>query len=326
MMRLGALSLSGLILVMLSCGGGGGSSSTAGTTSGNTQIASQEEARAVTAGSLRLISSGLGLRQASKSILNSQSVKKRGWLMYIMSMYSYSNALKAQETRTECNGGGNATITTNESGNTVSIRVDFDNCVTEDGSKINGSVFMSGKDADGNGIPEEISMSIKGGFSVSNTDGNLYVQRDLTISITGNNGDIYDNFGDVNATMTMDGGPAEMKAEGKKFIVSYDNLSVYIKTQGEKYELAVNGGITYQDDYCVIEGVSLSIKTVENFEGYSDYCDYKGKMSINNDTIVLEAYDNDNDPLSNNYLKVTYNGQVIYDGLCEEFTPPETCQ
>ncbi|GAB6065015.1 hypothetical protein JCM9492_01070 [Aquifex pyrophilus] len=327
MMRFGALSLSGLLLVALSCGGGGGGSSTGGTTGGSTQITSPEEAQAVTAVGLRLIKSGIGLGQMSNNLLNSQSVKKRGWLMYIMSMYPHLKGLKAQGTQTEnCPGGGTVTLTTDESDSTVSISVNFDNCVTEDSSTINGSVSMSGTDADGNGMPEYLSISIKGGFSVYATDGNLYVQKDLNMSIRGNNGDIYDNNENTDATMTIDGGPAEMEAEGKKFVVSYDKLSVYIKTQGEWYELAVNGGIAYKDNFCVTDGVSLSIKTVEHFEGYAYYCEYKGKMSINNDAIVVEAYDNDNNPYFSNYIKVTYNGEVIYNGLCEEFTLPETCQ
>ncbi len=231
-----------------------------------------------------------------------------------------------------CPGGGQVSVTPN--GNTVTMT--FNNCrLPCDPNQpflyviLNGTITITATDSDSNNQPEEVSITYAKDFSANDQCKGVTISflGDYTISATGQvnqQGDICNpqNTQQCKGTATINGGPVEINYGNAWSRLSYNNLTFYFNNYdpaNAAYEWSLNGGFTYQDNQVVTNPVSVNLVTTINFKGYdTTQCPYTGRLSINNDLIVLEAYDPDNDPNTENWVRVTHQGNVIFDNECTQ--------
>jgi len=77
----------------------------------------------------------------------------------------------------------------------------------------------------------------------------------------------------------------------------------------------------------VTDPVSVSLNTTSIFKRYNTVeCEYTGRLSLNNDLVVAEFYDPDSNPSgTENYLRVLFQGNTVFDDICTNFNPPDSC-
>ncbi|AAC07960.1 hypothetical protein [Aquifex aeolicus] len=326
---------------LTACGGGGGG--TGGGEQG--KITNELQAKAALGNSLSAIRSSAGLTEDTQTGVGAASVgNKGGWLRDALKLYKsaapQTGTLASQQQYT-CDNGGTATIDYSYDSNTrtASATITFDNCGNTCSLNkyviFNGTMRFSGKDINQNYILESGSISVDSGFSYTDQCENegVYFEGNFSISVKGyipNTGDIEDGNNNYKADLTLDGGPVKVTDGSKWERGSFDNLTFYINEYypaSADYEWKVNGGFRYQDSYCVTDPVYLSFNTTNIFKGYNTVeCEYTGRLSVNNDLIVAESYDPDSKPSeTENYLKILFNGNVVFDNLCTNFNPPDTC-
>jgi len=344
MIKTGLIAIAALPagLYLGACGGGGGGSS-----QGN--ISNGLQAQNVLGNSLVFVKVSSGITEGSGGLLgqggSTQFVPgKGGWLRSALRFYRNSvprtGALGPQQTyQVQCEGGGNANIAVTPGNSTISATINFDNChIRCDSSNyevLNGTLSLSGTDTNGNNILEEGSISAGSGFSYVNQCENVsvYFEGSFTISVQGYvdpAGDIADVNNNYKASMTMDGGPVKVTEGSRWTRGSFSNLTFYVNEHDPTdadYEWEINGSFTYQDNYCVTDPVSVSLNTTSIFKRYNTVeCEYTGRLSLNNDLVVAEFYDPDSNPSgTENYLRVLFQGNTVFDDICTNFNPPDSC-
>ncbi|RUM28785.1 MAG: hypothetical protein DSY42_07815 [Aquifex sp.] len=320
------LLFSSLILIA-GCGGGDDDTNTTAQSQGT--ITTPEEAKAVVAGFFGALDFGDNVgNSAGNLVTQANRVHGFGFHKRLLNIYGKyvpkGNSLGALQTVQEYTCDESGTYTVEEIGN-LSYKITFINCVSL-GTTMNGVLVISAVDENNNNIPEEITFTLKQGFSAESVDEAFEAKGDFTLSMKGlNNGDLFDNNQNIRGTLTYQEGPIyfEDRQENKWVEIGFSNFSVALdEVNGTA---SFSGGITYKDNFCKTSQVSLSFNTIQEFKLSSAECPYAGKLSINNGLITLESHDPDNDPMTENYMRIYFNNTEIFNDVCTNFTPPQSC-
>ncbi len=107
------------------------------------------------------------------------------------------------------------------------------------------------------------------------------------------------NYG-IDASTNVDGGPLSVINENNnnKYSVWFQDLSMDVDaycSNMDRISFSVNGGITYEDNFCVKDRISVDIKTDSVFYEDDSANTCGGRISLNNGQVVIEAsWDNTN--------------------------------
>ena len=323
-------------VLMVGCGGGNGDTNnttqpngdTGNTTQPQETIKTQEEARAIVAGFFGVLDFGESIRDTGDVMIQMNRDKGFGFHKKLLDIYKYTanrNSLTVLQSNQEykCPEGGNYTI--QEIGN-LSYEITFRNCISL-GTTIEGVFIISAIDENNNENPEELTFTLKQGFSIESTDSAFKANGDFTLSMKGfNNGDLFDSSGNIKGDLTYQGGPIriEDKEENKWEEIKFN--SFLVKLDEANGTVSFSGELTYKDNFCKTNPVSLYFNTPQEFKhSYVAFCPYAGKLSINNGLITIEAYDPDKNPETENYMKVYFNNTEIFNDICTKFSPPQSC-
>jgi len=325
------------IVLISSCGGGGS------TTEPTEEITTVSEAEVISKNSVEFIKKASGFSDIYSDIQSTSTSSESGWLRNILNLYKEqvsSNITKQEETRL-CEGGGRVTIDIKQDPekNRTIMNASFSDCIYLcDMNRyliINGNISISGTDENRNDIIEKGSIVVKSGFSYEDQceNENIIFEKDFSLILRGyigNYGDIEDGNENYKATITMNGGPIKIETDSKYEEGMFNNLSFYFNEydpDNADYEWSAEGSFSYMDNFCIKNKININLRTNAFFKGYNNVeCEYTGELSINNDLIVGKAYDPDGNPFTENYLKIMFNGDIIFDNICTELTIPTSCE
>lgn len=335
--------------IIVSCGGGGGGgeegvSETGGVTAGGSggAITNKQQALNVTTNALDYVVLSTGIVNTASSELNPQSVSlspkegKGGLLRLTLKLYkrekSNRGRLKPQEVYQDtCDNGGSITITASKSGDFVRADINFNNCRIGC-ETVGGKVTISGTDNNANGIPESADIFLYKGLTYDNSceELSIYYNGNVKVHLVGKlpNGDMMDSNDKIKVSMTVNGGPVKaVTYQGKWVEGSFNNLVIYYNEYNPgnaDYEIKISGNLNYRDNYCIIQPTAFRVETPVAIKGFSSvYCPYQGKINISN--VTGEYYDPDRNPFTENYLRITLDGQTIFDDVCTNLEIPDSC-
>ncbi len=102
----------------------------------------------------------------------------------------------------------------------------------------------------------------------------------------------------IDATININGGPLSIKNEGNnnKYSISFNNLRMDVDAYcsgKDKISANINGSITYEDNFCAKNRVSVNIKTESVFYEDTSVPTCGGRISLNNGQVVIEASQDD---------------------------------
>ncbi len=323
--------LAGPALLMASliygCGGGGGGTESNETFT-PTNITTEKEAK----GASSAVKTAMDIVSFGKESINTASIKEsKGLLKALLSVIGDKDLSDITKKETEsCTLEGSVTYvkTGDNSG-----YVQFDNCKESDCELLNGRISVYLEDNNNNNIPEKLVLTFHRGFDYKNSCENseLDVRGDFSLSLNGklDNNDIYTAGRDlkIKAEMVFNGGDIYANDSGEESLAHFFNLRFYgneVDPVDADIEYSVNGGISYKDS-CTEETINAVFETIEIFKQYADaQCPYDGKLSINGQ-VIIEAYDNDNNPVSTNNIRITLGNSVIFDNDCTQLESLGVC-
>ncbi len=144
--------------------------------------------------------------------------------------------------------------------------------------------------------PTYAKIIIKQGCTLATKSGSFshVYEGDLTISYNINkigNACEAQGYG-IEATLVLNGGPIKSQLEGKYGRVSYSNLSLntdFHCSNVSIFSWAVDGSMTYEDNFCTNTKVSLNISTdpIFRIDNSSNPPQCSGHMSINNNQMEI---------------------------------------
>ncbi len=314
--------------LLVSCGGGGGGASSSFTP---TNITTQSQAESVSQ-SLEVVNELVSLGTNSTGDIGTSSLKgKEGFLRIILKTVEdkdFSNISK-QEIVNCPEGGYMDLVQTGE----YSGYIQFSNCQANSCEVVNGKFYISMENGDNN-IPDRITFVFDKGFQYNDncTNSSFQMKDKFEISINGKlpNNDIYTE-GEVDqkikAEIVLNGGDVVANDAGRQSLAHFYNFRVFKNEvdNDQYFEYTINGKISYKD-YCTDEVVNAVFETIQTFREYANAeCPSEGKLVVNENQVIIEAYDPDNDPTTVNKIRISLGDEVIFDNDCTDLESLGVC-